>query len=135
MVMQIERLKRSGAKTMGTQVDAPSVRVLAERCAGCQECVVRCPTAALSMDTKNWIAQADNSLCVGCRQCVRTCPFSAIKVDGPMLVAERRDPQPQHVEGLLGSVQELRPGISSWDDAVREAERCLSCPDPTCVKG
>lgn len=133
--MQIERLKRSGAKTMGTQVDAPSVRVLAERCAGCQECVVRCPTAALSMDTKNWIAQADNSLCVGCRQCVRTCPFSAIKVDGPMLVAERRDPQPQHVEELLGSVQELRPGISSWDDAVREAERCLSCPDPTCVKG
>jgi glutamate synthase (NADPH/NADH) small chain len=52
-----------------------------------------------------------------------------------MLVAERKDPQPVHIEELLGSVQELRPGISSWDDAVHEAERCLSCPDPTCVKG
>ena len=135
MVMQRERLAKSSAKAPGRVLDSPVVKVLAERCAGCQECVIRCPTAALSMDTRNWIAQADDSLCVGCRQCVRTCPFSAINVEGPMLVAERMDPQPERPAELLGSVSEIRAGISTWDDALREADRCLSCPDPTCVKG
>jgi len=26
-----------------------------------------------------------------------------------------------------------RPGLASMEDAVKEAERCLNCPDPTCV--
>src|ERR1019366_3360123 len=33
----------------------PSVKILADRCAGCQECVIRCPTGALSMDSKRWV--------------------------------------------------------------------------------
>ena len=33
----------------------PAVRVLTDRCAGCQECVIRCPTGALSMDTERWV--------------------------------------------------------------------------------
>jgi len=116
-------------------IGRPHVTVLADRCAGCQECVIRCPTGALSMDAGRWVALAEDALCVGCRQCVRTCPFSAIAVDGPLLVGERAEPEPAHSETLLGDVAETRQGIATWDEALVEAERCLACPDPTCVRG
>jgi ferredoxin len=114
----------------------PTVRVLTDRCAGCQACVARCPTGALSIDATLWLVEADSSRCVGCRQCVRTCPFSAIVVDGPLLVAERAE---EHAapgrDPLIGSVAEVRPGFASWDEVLAETSRCLTCPDPTCVRG
>jgi glutamate synthase (NADPH/NADH) small chain len=113
--------------------DQPHVTVLTDRCAGCQECVIRCPVGALSMDSARWVAVADSDLCVGCRQCVRTCPFSAITVEGPMAVAERTEPVA--TEPPARSTSEIRPGFASWDEALTEANRCLSCPDPTCVRG
>jgi len=118
-----------------TDSDRPDVRVLTDRCAGCQECVIRCPTGALSMDTGRWVALANDDLCLGCRQCVRTCPFSAIVVDGPLLVAPRVEPEPAHPERLLGDVGEIRSGFAGWPEVLAEAERCLQCPDPTCVRG
>lgn len=114
---------------------APKVTILVDRCAGCQECVVRCPTAALSMDTGNWVAKADQSLCVGCRQCVRTCPFSAIEVEGAMMVGPRAETSYRHPTNLLGDAGEIREGILTLEAAVAEASRCLECPDPTCVRG
>ena len=119
----------TGARTL------PRVVISAERCAGCQECVVRCPTGALGMDTTRWIAAADDARCVGCRQCERTCPFSAIQVEGPMLAGERIPLVPIQPQQLRGSTAELRPPIGSWEDALAEAARCLTCPDPTCVRG
>ena len=120
------------ADVFGTR---PTVRILADRCAGCQECVIRCPTGALSMDAKRWVALDDSDLCVGCRQCERTCPFSAIVVEGPMLVGPRVDPLPNHPAHLLGDIQEIRSGFTSWTEALAETDRCLQCPDPTCVRG
>ncbi len=113
----------------------PQVRVLVDRCAGCQECVIRCPAAALHMDTATWVAVADSDACVGCRQCVRTCPFSAITVEGPIVVAERHDPAQARPASLLGDVSEVRSGFGTWAEALAEAQRCLACPDPTCVRG
>lgn len=113
----------------------PRVTVLLDRCAGCEECIVRCPTGALSLDTKRWVAEADNSLCVGCRQCSRTCPFSAIEVSGPALVAERAELPTVRPGVLLQNSDEVRCGLSNWAGAVQEAKRCLTCPDPTCVRG
>ncbi len=113
----------------------PGVRILADRCAGCEECVVRCPTQALTMDTEHWVALANSDLCVGCRQCVRTCPFSAVVVEGPALVAPRIDPEPIHPARLRNDVSEIRAGFDGWVEALSEAERCLQCPDPTCVRG
>ncbi|MDA8297166.1 MAG: FAD-dependent oxidoreductase [Actinomycetota bacterium] len=113
----------------------PHVEVLSDRCAGCQECVVRCPAGALSMDPARWIAQADDGRCVGCRQCVRTCPFAAITVDGPLVVAERVALAPRLPEPLVGSREATRPGIADLAAARLEASRCLDCPDPTCVRG
>ena len=111
------------------------VTVLSDRCAGCQECSIRCPSGALSLDAERWVVEADDALCVGCRQCERTCPFSAIRIEGPMLVAPRTDPEPIHHSNLLGNVAEIRQGYASWAEANAEAERCLTCPDPTCVRG
>ena len=117
--------------------DAPPlhVRVLADRCAGCQECVVRCPTAALDLDVATWTVVADDTACVGCRQCERTCPFSAIVVDGPVSVGARVELTALHIGDLAHNRSETRPGISSWSEALTEAARCLDCPDPTCVRG
>lgn len=118
-----------------SQMSSPKVEILIDRCAGCQECVIRCPVGALGMDPVTWTALADSELCVGCRQCVRTCPFSAITVDGPMVLEPRVEISVRHPQHLAGSLSETRPGIASWDDALKEASRCLSCPDPTCVRG
>lgn len=115
--------------------DQPSVTVLIDRCAGCEECIIRCPTGALSLDATRWVAEADSSLCVGCRQCVRTCPFSAIEVTGTALVAERTKLVVQLPKQLLRNNAEVRCGLPDWESVLQEASRCLACPDPTCVRG
>ena len=119
-----------------TSVDSfPHVTVLVDRCAGCQECVIRCPTSALTMDVSTWTVLSNDSACVGCLQCVRTCPFSAITVTGPMLVASRTIFRPIHLEILTRNLAETRGGFNSWTEAKVEADRCLTCPDATCVRG
>lgn len=111
------------------------VSIWVDRCAGCQECVVRCPSGALSMEPVTWTAFADDALCVGCRQCERTCPFSAIHVEGPLALGERFDPALYSPVQLRGNVEETRRGYDTWEEAIAEANRCLDCPDPTCVRG
>lgn len=114
---------------------APTVQVNRERCAGCQECIIRCPTGALHLDPAAWICAADSSLCVGCRQCERVCPYGAITVEGQLAVPAPQSFTPAHTHPLLMDRCEVHGGIESWGAAVREAERCLACPDPTCVRG
>ena len=115
--------------------DRPHVTVVVDRCAGCQECLVRCPTGAISLDVNHLVVVVDDSMCVGCQQCVRTCPFSAITVTGPAIVASRTELVTSHPEKLLGNRTETRNGFSSYEEAMIEANRCLICPDPTCVRG
>ncbi len=112
----------------------PSVSVN-ERCVGCQECIIRCPTRALRLEPVKWVALADNSLCVGCRQCERVCPVAAINVKGPAVVARRIQVASHAGPVAKGEIKEVRPGFASYEEAVKEADRCLNCPDPTCVRG
>jgi glutamate synthase (NADPH/NADH) small chain len=122
-------------RTAVTPRSTRHIEVDVGRCAGCQECVVRCPTAALHLDPEAWVAVGEEALCIGCRQCERTCPFGAVRVEGPPAVAGRRLLPHVLPEPLLGSVAETRPGLATWEEAQAEAERCLACPDPTCVQG
>ena len=123
------------AERKKTGISRPHVTVLTDRCAGCEECIVRCPPGALTLDPVRWVAEADDALCTGCRQCQRTCPFSAIEVEGPILVADRVETTVVRPNVLLGDCSEVRQGLPDWTTALREAERCLNCPDPTCVRG
>src|ERR1035437_6107997 len=100
----------------------PEVKIVLERCVGCQECIIRCPTQALSMDVTNWKAAANNDLCVGCRQCQRTCPFSAISVVGPRMVADRTHFSPYNHRVVIGENNEVRPGFANLKEAIKEAE-------------
>ena len=109
--------------------------VLVDRCAGCQECVIRCPSGALSMEPVTWTALANDDACVGCRQCERTCPFAAIEVDGPLALSARMDPKNYQPVELRGNIVEIRRGYDTWEEAIAEANRCLACPDPTCMRG
>jgi len=113
----------------------PVITIVSDRCAGCQECVIRCPADALSMDEKRWIAVGNSNLCVGCRQCVRTCPFSAIYIEGDLQVLPRSVLEDKEPEQLLYNKDELRQGFADFEEARKEASRCLLCPDPTCVRG
>src|SRR4029077_5270591 len=61
--------------------------------------------------------------------------FHAIVVTGPVVVAPRTDPSVHHPRALLGNVTESRLGIATWNEALSEASRCVTCPDPTCVRG
>lgn len=127
---------RIGFDVAGTAVlDHAAVHINEERCAGCQECVIRCPVHALSIDPEKWVAEANDELCVGCRQCERVCPYSAIAVTGPVVVAPRVEAHPLHAEPLTGNQQEIRQGFQGWSEALAEADRCLNCPDPTCMEG
>ncbi len=107
-----------------------------ERCAGCRECILRCPVGALELDEANWICRSHEEDCVGCRACERTCPFAAIEVDGPLLVAPAAAARlAEFKEGSPRGIAEVHLGFAGWDDARAEAERCLQCADPTCVLG
>ncbi|MHB8219248.1 MAG: FAD-dependent oxidoreductase [Acidimicrobiales bacterium] len=119
----------------GNAPASPHVHVLFDRCAGCQECLVRCPTGALDLDPETWSVFAHDEACVGCRQCVRTCPFSAITVDGPLVTEPRAVIAVHHPASLTNDRSETRSGIDTWAEALAEAHRCLRCPDPTCVRG
>ena len=113
----------------------PRVLVNRERCVGCQDCLIRCPTEALCLDPIDWVIQAENARCVGCRQCVRVCAFHAIQVEGPRLVAPSQPARTFHPPDIIGDTHEIRQGFRSWQEAAVEADRCLDCPDPTCVRG
>ncbi len=119
----------------GDQMEKMDIHIFSDRCAGCQECVVRCPTNALKMDSLSWTVVAEDELCVGCRQCERTCPFTAIKINGPVMVDVRIKQEHFKPMSIDHNADELRLPIKSFEDAKKEAMRCLDCPDPTCLRG
>ncbi|MDA8025365.1 MAG: FAD-dependent oxidoreductase [Actinomycetota bacterium] len=110
--------------------------VLTDRCAGCQECLVRCPTNAIGFNEDSWIVEINSELCVGCGQCERLCPFSAIVIEKELSILESQLNRHYESSGsVFLSVRETKPSIKTFDAALFEASRCLECPDPTCVKG
>ncbi|HEY8744214.1 MAG TPA: FAD-dependent oxidoreductase, partial [Chloroflexota bacterium] len=128
-------LRRTDDTQLAPAISLIHVAINSERCAGCQECVIRCPTEALHMVSGSWVAEADDSRCVGCRQCQRVCPYACITVHGPLAVDERAPERVLRPQPLRGDTSELRRGFQNLGEAIAEANRCLSCPDPTCMEG
>ena len=53
------------------------VKVIADDCVGCEQCVPECKEKAISM--KDDKAVIDQAKCTQCKTCVETCPVEAIK--------------------------------------------------------
>ncbi len=116
-------------------IDFPQVTVLKDRCSGCQECLVRCPVHAITLDEVTYTVDVDEQVCVACKQCERTCPFSAIHVEGAPRVPERVRPYMFEPEDVRNDLHEVRVGFLSDAELIAEASRCLNCPDATCIRG
>ena len=52
-----------------------SVRLDAELCMGCINCIKRCPTQAIRV--RNGKAQINSKFCIDCGECIRVCPHHA----------------------------------------------------------
>jgi glutamate synthase (NADPH/NADH) small chain len=113
----------------------PKVSVLKDRCSGCQECLVRCPVGAISLDEFTYTVEVDEMVCVACHQCERTCPFSAITVEGMPRVADRVPAHLFESPDVRADLHEVRVGFLSDEELIAEASRCLDCPDATCIRG
>lgn len=60
------------------------VEIDAEKCSGCEECVIECPAEAIAMVEKGGELKAEVSevLCRGCGACAGICPTEAINLRG-----------------------------------------------------
>ena len=99
-----------------------AVKVIAEKCKGCQKCLKNCPFDAITMQGK--IADIGPA-CTSCGQCLENCPFDAIeKTDSSSggvditlyhdvwVFAEQRDSKLQGVAiELLGEGKKLADQI------------------------
>ena len=52
-----------------------SVRLDAEKCQGCTNCIKRCPTQAIRVRNKKAYIISDR--CIDCGECIRVCPHHA----------------------------------------------------------
>lgn len=66
---------------MGETILLAEIKVLKERCKGCNICVALCPKKVLSLDTLGKIYVSDAASCIGCGQCELRCPDYAIYVE------------------------------------------------------
>jgi 2-oxoglutarate ferredoxin oxidoreductase subunit delta len=63
-----------------------SIVVDAEKCKGCEVCVVSCPTGTIELNKEvngkgyNYAYPANPDLCIGCANCAMVCPDGVITV-------------------------------------------------------
>ena len=64
-----------------------SVRLEAEKCRGCTNCLKRCPTDAIRI--RNNRAAIIRQNCIDCGECVRVCPHHAkVAVTDPLSILD-----------------------------------------------
>jgi deferrochelatase/peroxidase EfeB len=76
-------MNRPSPNLPGAAAPGPAVRIAADRCVGCEDCLEPCPTGALSLSEDSRVVHAEDLFCTGCRRCVDVCPNQAITVTGP----------------------------------------------------
>ncbi len=56
------------------------IKVNAEECVGCENCVPVCPVEAITMQDSKAVINPD--ICTDCETCISECPVDAIKNEG-----------------------------------------------------
>jgi len=56
-----------------------SPKVKRKKCAGCSDCILRCPSEAITLDAGDK-AVIDSETCIGCGECIVICPEGAINI-------------------------------------------------------
>ena len=134
--------------------DPPIAQIVADRCTGCELCVIDCPYLALTMSTdgEGAIAVVDPQRCVGCGICVGSCSFGAVDgfgvpsvpdgFSGPLLLACSRLVALGEVLADPGTLVEvnctgvLNPRtVSSLIVAGAETVHIVGCPPGDCAYG
>jgi len=114
-------------------------------CLGFGNCVKACPFGALSMGAEG-LPVVDKEICTGCGKCVETCPqgLMALKTFGaPVEVtcsshdkgpAAKKNCQ-QACIGCGLCMRNCSRGAIKVENflAVVDAEKCIGCPEPTCL--
>ena len=53
------------------------MKIVPEKCIGCQSCKMTCPMGAISVNAEGK-CEIDESKCVSCASCASVCPMGAI---------------------------------------------------------
>lgn len=118
--------------------DHPPVVIAADRCTGCELCVVDCPYDALTMGTRSegepGLAILDPGRCVACGICLGSCAFDAIElpgIDGP--AGRERPSAGQHI--VIACERHVEHGglTASPDHQIRSV-RCAGMFTPGAVR-
>jgi NAD-dependent dihydropyrimidine dehydrogenase PreA subunit len=57
-----------------------AIKIDAQKCTGCNQCVDACPTQVLAMEKEKCVASKPED-CQGCQSCVGICEKQAIEVE------------------------------------------------------
>lgn len=132
--------------------DPPLARIVADKCTGCELCVVDCPYLALTMSTDgdDAIAVVDEERCVGCGICVGSCSFGAIEgfgdipapaLRGPVVLACSRHFAIGEVPADANAIEVRCTGIlnprtvTGVIEAGADSVHVVGCPPGDCAYG
>jgi len=92
--------------------------VHSDRCIGCGECEIICPSAAIYLENKKSVV--DSSKCIGCASCLAVCPTMAMFID----FAAGGKVQDKMVEYSLAVLKEKKNKAGFINFAVKINKEC-----------
>ncbi len=99
-----------------------TLRMIKEKCIGCERCVPECPVDAIEM--VDGIAVVDYGTCIVCGKCVKVCPTECFSIELPAGAAAEEQPEAEveaaaEAEAAAAEAareEELHRGLADYSD-------------------